>query len=58
MEVTKDDAAQAATFHLKSVFVNTAPEGKNAEPLPGHFLFAHRLYTKLWMESATRKLVG
>lgn len=57
MEVTKDEEAQTATFHLKSVFVNTSPEGKGAEPLPWRFQFAHRLYTKLWMETATRKLL-
>ncbi|EFQ87240.1 hypothetical protein CFE70_009637 [Pyrenophora teres f. teres 0-1] len=57
MEVSKDDEAQVATFHLKSVFVNTTEEGKGAEPLPWNFQFAHRWYTKLWMESATRKLI-
>ncbi|PVI00986.1 hypothetical protein DM02DRAFT_613956 [Periconia macrospinosa] len=57
MQVTKDEEAQTATFHLKSVFVNTTPEGKGAEPLPWHFQYAHRLYTKLWMETATRKLL-
>ncbi|KAF2105753.1 hypothetical protein BDV96DRAFT_508905 [Lophiotrema nucula] len=56
MEVTKDEEAQTATFHLKSVFVNTTPEGKSSEPLPWRFQFAHRLYTKLWMETAVRKL--
>ncbi|KAI8931473.1 hypothetical protein NX059_011141 [Plenodomus lindquistii] len=57
MEVSTDDAAQKATFHLKSVFVNTTPEGKDAQPLPWNFMAAHRWYTKLWMESATRKLL-
>lgn len=57
MEVSKDDEAQMATFHLKSVFVDTTPEGKGAQPLPGYFQAAHRWYTKLWMESATRKLI-
>ncbi|KAF2192942.1 hypothetical protein K469DRAFT_619386 [Zopfia rhizophila CBS 207.26] len=57
MEVTKDDEAQTATFHLKSVFVNTTPEGKNTQPLPWHFQFLHREYTKLWMETAVRKLL-
>ncbi|KAF2713811.1 hypothetical protein K504DRAFT_473039 [Pleomassaria siparia CBS 279.74] len=57
MEVTKDEQAQTATFHLKSVFVNTTPEGKDNQPLPWHFQFLHRLYTKLWMETAVRKLV-
>jgi hypothetical protein len=57
MEVSTDDAAQMATFHLKSVFVNTTPEGKDAQPLPARFQLAHRWYTKLWMESATRKML-
>lgn len=54
MEVTTDEKEQTATFHLKSVFVNTTPEGKDAQPLPWRFQFAHRLYTKLWMETAVR----
>ncbi|KAH7119658.1 hypothetical protein B0J11DRAFT_491546 [Dendryphion nanum] len=57
MEVTTDEEAQTATFHLKSVFVNTTAEGKDAQPLPWRFQFAHRLYTKLWMETAVRKLL-
>ena len=57
MEVSKDEQAQTATFHLKSVFVNTTPEGKGLEPLPWHFQYLHRLYTKLWMETAVRKLI-
>ncbi|KAF1941673.1 hypothetical protein EJ02DRAFT_434581 [Clathrospora elynae] len=57
MEVSKDDEAQMATFHLKSIFVNTTPEGKDSEPQPWILQFAHRWYTKLWMESATRKLI-
>lgn len=57
MEVTTNQDQQTATFHLKSIFVNTTPEGKDAEPLPWKFQFAHRLYTKLWMETATRKLL-
>ncbi|KAH8711909.1 hypothetical protein GQ44DRAFT_626405 [Phaeosphaeriaceae sp. PMI808] len=57
MEVSTDDEAQMATFHLKSIFVNTTPEGKDSQPLPWNFQMAHRWYTKLWMESATRKLL-
>jgi len=56
MEVTKDEAAQTATFHLKSIFMNTTPEGKTSGPMPWHIQFLHRLYTKLWMETAVRKL--
>jgi hypothetical protein len=57
MEVSTDDAEQMATFHLKSVFVDTTPEGKDGKPLPWNFQLAHRWYTKLWMESATRKML-
>jgi len=57
MEVSTDDDAQLATFHLKSVFVDTTPQGKDAQPLPWSFQLAHRWYTKLWMESATRKVI-
>lgn len=57
MEVSTDDEAQIANFHLKSVFVNTTPEGQGAEPLPWNFQLAHRWYTKLWMEGATRKML-
>ena len=57
MEVTTDEEKGLATFHLKSVFIDTSPSGKDAQPLPWRFQFAHRLYTKLWMETATRKLL-
>jgi hypothetical protein len=57
MEVSTDDAAQMATFHLKSVFVDTTPDGKDNQPQPWALQLAHRIYTKLWMESATRKLL-
>lgn len=57
MEVTKDEQAQTATFHMKSIFWNTTPEGKNAQPLPWRFQFAHRLYTKLWMETAVKRVM-
>ncbi|OCL02421.1 hypothetical protein AOQ84DRAFT_183756 [Glonium stellatum] len=55
IEVSKDQ--DTATFHLKSIFINTAPEGANAAPLPFNFQFAHREYTKLWMETSVRKLL-
>ncbi|KAF2275349.1 uncharacterized protein EI97DRAFT_379359 [Westerdykella ornata] len=57
MEVTTDEKAETATFHLKSVFVDTTPDGKNAQPMPGLVQFAHRLYTKLWMETAIRNVM-
>jgi hypothetical protein len=55
MEVTTD--TEGATFHLKSVFVNTTPEGSKAEALPWYWQWAHRQYTLLWMESSVRKLM-
>jgi hypothetical protein len=57
MEVETDKEKQTATFHLKSVFVDTTPEGKNAKPLPWHMQYLHRLYTKIMMESAIKTLV-
>lgn len=57
MEVSTDDKADTATFHLKSVFVNTTPEGKDLAPQPAALQLAHRWYTKLWMEGATRKML-
>jgi hypothetical protein len=58
MEVTTDREKQTATFHMKSVFVDTTPEGKAAQAMPAGMQFLHRLYTKLWMETATRKLLA
>jgi hypothetical protein len=57
MEVTTDEKEQTATFHMKSVLVNTAEGGKDATPLPWHFQYAHRLYTKLWMETALKNVM-
>lgn len=45
-----------AEFRLKSVFykgLGTAAEA----PMPTHVEFAHRLYTKLWMETAVRNVL-
>ena len=45
-----------AEFRLKSVFykgLGTATE----KPMPPHIEFAHRLYTKLWMETAIPNVV-
>ncbi|OCK75985.1 hypothetical protein K432DRAFT_157500 [Lepidopterella palustris CBS 459.81] len=55
IEVTKDK--DVATFHLKSIFINTSPDGADAKPLPPNFQFLHREYTKLWMETSVRKLL-
>jgi hypothetical protein len=45
-----------AEFRLKSVFYKGLGKAENP-PMPSHVEFAHRLYTKLWMESAVRNVV-
>ncbi|KAL0256659.1 hypothetical protein SLS55_009055 [Diplodia seriata] len=55
MEVNKDD--KFATFHMKSFFFNSTPEGKVKGNLPWWFELAHREYAKLWMETSVRKLL-
>jgi hypothetical protein len=45
-----------AEFRLLSVFykgVGTTTK----KPMPDHIEFAHRLYTKLWMETAVQNVV-
>ncbi|KAI9641292.1 hypothetical protein NHQ30_010093 [Ciborinia camelliae] len=45
-----------AVFELKSVFFKgTGTESKG--PMPPHVEFAHRLYTKLWMETAVKNCI-
>ncbi|KAJ6526597.1 hypothetical protein DFH09DRAFT_995720 [Mycena vulgaris] len=44
-----------AEFGLKCVFFQG--EGKSTGSMPSHIAFAHRLYTKLWMESALKTAV-
>ena len=40
-----------AEFRLKSVFYKGLGKS-DSKPMPDHIEFAHRLYTKLWMETA------
>jgi hypothetical protein len=40
-----------AEFRLKSVFYKGLGKA-DSKPMPNHIEFAHRLYTKLWMETA------
>jgi hypothetical protein len=40
-----------AEFRLKSVFYKGLGKA-DLKPMPDHIEFAHRLYTKLWMETA------
>jgi len=51
VKINKEEGV--AEFRLKSVFykgLGTASE----KPMPDHIEFLHRLYTKLWMETAVR----
>lgn len=56
MKASIDKAEGVAVFELKSVFFKGI--GKSTEPpMPPHVEFAHRLYTKLWMETAVGNCV-
>ncbi|KAN0101601.1 hypothetical protein V8E51_012111 [Hyaloscypha variabilis] len=54
VEIKRDEGV--AEFRLKSVFYKGLGKA-DAAPMPSHVEFAHRLYTKLWMESAVRNVV-
>lgn len=45
-----------AEFRLKSVFYKGLGKA-DGKPMPDHIEFLHRLYTKLWMETAIRNVV-
>jgi hypothetical protein len=45
-----------AEFRLMSVFYKGLGKA-TTKPMPGHVEFAHRLYTKLWMETAVGNVV-
>jgi hypothetical protein len=53
-KVNKEEGV--AEFRLKSVFYQGLGKA-NGPPMPPHIEFLHRLYTKLWMESAIQKVV-
>ncbi|KAJ7179586.1 hypothetical protein C8R46DRAFT_1212130 [Mycena filopes] len=55
MSAVINESEGVAEFGLKSVFFQG--EGRSEGSIPSHIAFAHRLYTKLWMESALRKVV-
>lgn len=44
-----------AEFRLKSVFYKGLGKA-DGKPMPEHIEFLHRLYTKLWMETAVRNV--
>lgn len=56
MSVTVNKEEGVAEFRLKSVFYSGLGKTE-AAPMPSHVEFAHRLYTKLWMETAIAKNV-
>ncbi|KAJ7482233.1 hypothetical protein B0H11DRAFT_1723948 [Mycena galericulata] len=55
MSAVVKESEGVAEFGLKSIFFKG--EGKSEGSIPSHIAFAHRLYTKLWMESALRKVL-
>ena len=56
MGTTINKEEGVAEFRLLSVFYKGL--GKHAQkPMPDHIEFAHRLYTKLWMETAVQNVV-
>lgn len=54
VEIKKDEGV--AVFRLKSVFYKGLGKA-DGKPMPEHVEFAHRLYTKLWMETAVGNVV-
>lgn len=56
MSVRVDKEEGVAEFRLKSVFYKGLGTA-TGKPMPEHVEFAHRLYTKLWMETAVRNVV-
>jgi hypothetical protein len=56
MGVTVNKEEGVAEFRLKSVFYKGLGTA-TGPPMPAHVEFAHRLYTKLWMETALLKNV-
>jgi hypothetical protein len=54
VKINRDEGV--AEFRLKSVFYKGLGRAENP-PMPSHVEFAHRLYTKLWMESAVSNVM-
>ncbi|TVY31293.1 hypothetical protein LSUB1_G008983, partial [Lachnellula subtilissima] len=54
VQIKKDEGV--AEFRLKSVFYKGLGNA-DGPPMPPHVLFAHKLYTKLWMETAVGNVV-
>ncbi|GAM90877.1 hypothetical protein ANO11243_089230 [Dothideomycetidae sp. 11243] len=56
MVALQDPGSNEVEFQLKSVFFNSETDSRE-DPVPWHIEFAHRWYTKVWMESAVRSLM-
>ncbi|CAG8974276.1 hypothetical protein HYALB_00010344 [Hymenoscyphus albidus] len=54
VELKRDEGV--AEFRLKSAFFQGRGKAEG-KPMPEHIEFLHRLYTKLWMETAVRNVV-
>ncbi|TVY23433.1 hypothetical protein LHYA1_G008687, partial [Lachnellula hyalina] len=54
VQIKKDEGV--AEFRLKSVFYKGLGKA-DGPPMPAHVFFAHKLYTKLWMETAVGNVV-
>ncbi|TVY38618.1 hypothetical protein LCER1_G008841 [Lachnellula cervina] len=54
VQIKKDEGV--AEFRLKSVFYTGLGKAEGP-PMPAHVFFAHKLYTKLWMETAVGNVV-
>lgn len=54
VDIKKDEGV--AEFRLKSVFYKGLGKA-DGKPMPEHIEFLHRLYTKLWMETAVGNVV-
>ena len=56
MGTTINKEEGVAEFKLMSVFYKGLSKA-DSKPMPNHIEFAHRLYTKLWMETAVQNVV-
>jgi hypothetical protein len=56
MGVSVNKEEGVAEFRLKSIFYKGLGTA-DTPPMPSHVEFAHRLYTKLWMETAVSNVL-
>lgn len=58
MDAVVKEGEGCVEFRLKSVFwQGNGRSEKEGGPMPAHVLWAHRQYTKLWMETAVRSVM-